>query len=211
MDPETFCTFFMRKGRCRYGERCRDVHPFEDDAQTERMRRVMDERMDVSDDESADSDQYGGSTTMGEPTDDEHSHDDYFRAALLASSTASNLSRSIEPETLAQRVLGPSTSTSIQPDHNETSQAEEAGAPPATKKEDLDSSARTSHPDYYFEDGNMIFLVETHQYRLHRGFIRRHSQFFVIASLAHNRTTWSIRWMASEAKTLNAYFGSFVR
>jgi len=34
------------------------------------------------------------------------------------------------------------------------------------------------HPFYYFEDGNMLFLVEDCLYKLHRGILRFHSGYF---------------------------------
>lgn len=186
MDPDRFCTYFMKTGRCRYGERCRDVHPYGDDVQAERMRIVTDERMDVSDgdSESADSDQYGGSTTMGDSMDAAIRDSSRFLSWLSPADARPHQAetdsgtRSTESETSTHKARG--ASIPVQSDRNQTSHTEEACAPRPSgiKTEELVSLARTRHPDYYFEDGNMMFLVEGHQYNLHRGFIRCHSQFF---------------------------------
>lgn len=37
----------------------------------------------------------------------------------------------------------------------------------------------TRHNEYYFEDGNVILLVESVLFSLHRGVLRRHSELFL--------------------------------
>ncbi|THV06653.1 hypothetical protein K435DRAFT_644623 [Dendrothele bispora CBS 962.96] len=50
--------------------------------------------------------------------------------------------------------------------------------PPVSQPESPNGIARRRHPRFYFQDGNVVFLVEYTVYRIHRYFFQRDSSIF---------------------------------